>query len=81
MAERLLIRRLIVALAQLNIAAYHSEKNDIEAAKRSLWRLMDFINRTGVVELIDIDPNRISLTSVLRLWNKHRKRRRRTKRA
>lgn len=72
---------MMTALAQLNMAAYHSEKNDLEATKRSLWRLMDFINKTEFVELIDIDPNRISLISVLRLWNKHRKRRRRTKKA
>lgn len=67
-------KNLMTALAQLNLAAFHDERADMAACKRSLLNLSKFLNATQMVTFVDIGQGGISFWGALRLWRKTRKR-------
>jgi len=74
-------QNMMTALAQLSLAAYHNEQEDVEATKKSLRRVMDFINDTGIARFDDVGIDDTSLRNTLRLWNRRRKLRRSARKA
>ena len=67
---------LMTAIAQLNLAAYHTERGDIAAGQQSLEIVMKCVNDTGIAHFEAVNIDDMSLRNTLRLWNRHRKLRR-----
>lgn len=60
----------MTALAQLNIAAFHAERNDREATVQSLKNAVKMINKIGYLPVIAVEVHAVSLLGLLRIWFK-----------
>jgi glycosyltransferase involved in cell wall biosynthesis len=66
----------MTAIAQMTLAAYHTEKGDILAGQQSLKIALKNINNTKMVYFEETDIDGMSLRNRLRIWNRRRKLRR-----